>query len=124
MSTSFLGATAIGIAALAAVPVNAAPYVNFERNEAYEGSSSLGSVNELHIGYKSSLGEKANWYGQLGPAFLAPENGDSSTQVSGKVGLGADLTDELNAYGEFSFVTAEGDADNGYATKLGLTYSF
>tara|TARA_Y100001963_G_scaffold69988_1_gene97446 strand:- start:17 stop:391 length:375 start_codon:yes stop_codon:yes gene_type:complete len=124
MSTSFLGISVAAIAALSAIPAQASPYINFERNEVYEGSSSLGSVNELHVGYKSSLGEKANWYGQLGPAFLAPENGDSSTQVSGKVGLGADLTDELNAYGEFSFVTAEGDADNGYATKLGLTYSF
>ena len=124
MSTSFLGISVAAIAALSAIPAQASPYINFERNEVYEGSSSLGSVNELHVGYKSSLGEKANWYGQLGPAFISPENGDSSTQVSGKVGLGADLTDQLNAYGEFSFVTAEGDADNGYGTKLGLTYSF
>ena len=124
MSTSFLGISVAAIAALSAIPAQASPYINFERNEVYEGSSSLGSVNELHVGYKSSLGEKANWYGQLGPAFISPDGGDSSTQVSGKVGLGADLTDELNAYGEFSFVTAEGDDDNGYATKLGLTYSF
>ena len=114
---------ALAIAAVGG-PAMAGPYVNFERNQAYEGSSSLGSVNELHVGYKSALGEKADWYGQVGPAFLSPESGDSSTQLSGKIGANLGLTPNLDGYGEFSFVTAEGDADNGYASKLGITYTF
>ena len=124
MSNSFLGLSVAAIAALCAIPVQASPYVNVERNQAYEGSSSIGSVTEFHVGYKSALSDNANWYGQLGPALLSPQDDDSSTQLSGKIGADVNLNTALNAYGEFSFVTTEGDADNGFASKLGLTYTF
>lgn len=102
----------------------AGPYLNVENNQAWQGSDALGGVTELHIGYKANVSDNASLFGQLGPAFLTPDGGDSSTQLSGKVGGDVGLSDNLQAYGEFSFVTAEGDADNGYGTKLGMTYSF
>ena len=40
----------------------------------------------------------------------------------GKVGIGIDVAEDVNIYGEISFITDEDD--NGYGTKFGVTYSF
>ena len=54
--------------------------------------------------------------------MIAIDGADTDTELSGKAGLGIDLSEKLNAYGEVSFVT--GDDENGYATKVGLKYAF
>ena len=61
------------------------------------------------------------------PAFLLPNDGDETTELSGKVGISTAVTEKLDAYGEISAMTTgemdfEEDMDLG--VKLGLTYSF
>jgi hypothetical protein len=105
----------------------AGPYVNLETNSGFTGSSYDGSVIETHVGYASDLGDASSFYVQAGPAFLLPSDGDETTELSGKVGISTDVTDQLEAYGEVSAMTTgemdfEEDLDLG--VKLGLTYSF
>ena len=100
----------------------AGPYVNVEANSGWAGSDYEGTVTELHVGYEGELGESAGWYAQAGPAIVSPDGEESSTEFSGKVGVGVELTERLEAYGEISFIT--GDDDTGYGTKAGVTYRF
>ena len=55
---------------------------------------------------------------------MAVDGEDNDTQLSGKAGIGIDATENLNFYGEVSVLTAEGDADNAWGTKIGAKYSF
>lgn len=100
----------------------AGPYVNVENNAGFTGSEYNGNVTEFHVGYEGDLGEDASYYVQAGPAVIAADGEEIDTELSGKAGVGIALTEQLGAYGEVSFVTS--DDDNGYATKLGLKYSF
>ena len=105
----------------------AGPYVNLESNSSFTGSSYDGSVIETHVGYESELGEASSWYIQGGPAFLLPNDGDETTELSGKVGLSTAVTEQLEAYGEVSAMTTgemdfEEDIDLG--VKAGLTFRF
>ena len=45
-----------------------------------------------------------------------------SVFLGGKVGGGVNVTEKLNLYGEFSFLT--GDVANAYGTKVGAKYHF
>ena len=115
------------LAAVVAAPLFASaavagPYVNVENNAGFTGSSYNGNITEFHVGYEGDIGESAGYYVQAGPAVIAIDGADTDTELSGKAGLGIDLSEKLNAYGEVSFVT--GDDENGYATKLGLKYAF
>ena len=102
------------------VPAYAGFYLNPEFNQTDLGGEFVGNVIDLHIGYENSVGENGSFYLQGGPSFI---NGtvDSDTRLSAKAGGGYDLSDKLNAYGEFAVVT---DDVNTYGTKLGLKYSF
>ena len=105
----------------------AGPYVNLESNSGFTGSSYDGSVIETHVGYAADLGDASSFYVQAGPAFLLPNDGDETTELSGKVGISTAVTEKLDAYGEISAMTTgemdfEEDMDLG--VKLGLTYSF
>ena len=115
------------LAAVAAAPLFASaavagPYVNVENNAGFTGSEYNGNITEFHAGFEGPLGESAGYYVQAGPAVVSIEGEDLETELSGKAGVGIDLTESLNAYGEVSFIT--GDDDNGYATKVGLKYAF
>ena len=115
------------LAAVAATPFVASaaiagPYVNVENNAGFTGSEYNGNITEFHAGFEGPLGESAGYYVQAGPAVVSIEGEDLETELSGKAGVGIDLTESLNAYGEVSFIT--GDDDNGYATKVGLKYAF
>ena len=103
------------------VPAYSQWYLNPEFNQASVGSKWGGNTIELHLGFEDSIGENGSYYIQAGPNFINPSVGDSDTKLSGKVGGGYDLSDKLNAYGEFAVVT---DDVNTYGTKLGLKYSF
>jgi outer membrane autotransporter protein len=113
---------AVAALSVVAAPAIAAPYVNIEANSGWIGSDYSGTVIDNHVGYEGSLGESSSWYVQGGPAIVAVDGEDSELELSGKAGLGVDLTESLSAYGEVSFLT--GDDDNGYGGKLGVTYRF
>ena len=123
MKALFFAAAASILAAPAAI---AGPYVNAETNVGYTGNDFNGSVTDLHIGYEAPLGENAGYYVQAGPAIVAVNGEENETEISGKAGLGIDVSDAVNIYGEVSFLTEEQDlSDNlGVGVKAGVKYSF
>ncbi len=105
----------------------AGPYVNLESNSGFTGSSYDGSVIETHLGWEADLGEASSWYIQAGPAILAPQDGETTTELSGKVGISTDVTENLEAYGEVSAMTTDEmnfDEDLDFGVKAGLTFRF
>ena len=115
----FAATAALSVSAGAAF---AGPDVNIENNTGFTGEDDDGTESETQVGQESGLGDSAAWYIQAGPAFVAADGEDLETEISGKVGLGVDVTENINVYGEVGFITDEDD--NGYGTKVGLTYSF
>ena len=101
----------------------AGPYVNVENNAGFLGSDYAGSVTDLAIGYSADLGDNTTVGAQVVPAFVNPDEGDGSTQISGKIYGDVDLTEKLNVYGEFALLTVD-DEDNLYNLKTGLTWNF
>ena len=112
LASAFIGAPAI-----------AGPYVNVESNASYTGSDYQSRTTDFHIGYEGG-NETFDWYVQGGPAVVAADDVDSDTQMSGKVGASVAATDKLDFYGEVSVLTADGDVDNSWGTKIGTKYSF
>ena len=110
---TFLPAALIAVAA----PATAGPYINVEANSAFVGSDYAATVLDNHVGFK-----QGNWYVQAGPSIVAGDGVDSTVELSGKAGASFDLSENLSAYGEVSFMTS--DTDNVYGTKVGLTYEF
>ena len=102
----------------------AGPYVNIENNAGFVGSDYSGATTEFHVGYEGDLGESAGYYVQAGPSLVSVDGEDTTTELSGKVGVTAELTERVSAYGEVAFTTIDGSDDNGYGTKVGLTYRF
>ena len=106
-----------------AAPAIAGPYVNVETNAGFKGSDFGAATTDLHLGYEGDLGETASYYVQGGPALVSVDGEDLETELSGKAGVGVDLTDSMNLYGEVSFLT-DGSEDANYGAKLGVKYSF
>lgn len=104
----------------------AGPYANVESNSGYLGNDYQGGVTDVHIGYDNALGERATYYIQGGPAFVFEDGADTETELSGKAGVGVDITDELNIYGEISFLTEDRsfEEDLNVGVKAGATYRF
>ncbi len=122
---AFIAAAAA--APLFAAPAFAGPYVNIESNSGFTGTDYDSTLLETHVGVEGALGENAGWYVQGGPAIVMPDNGDTTTELSGKVGISVDVTESLNAYGEVAAITTEEinfDEDLNVGVKLGLKYSF
>jgi hypothetical protein len=119
----------IAVAALSALsaPAFAGPYANVENNAGWVGNDYVGAVTEVHAGYEFEAGEDAIIYVQAGPAFVSIEDEDLSTEVSGKLGVVADVSENFEVYGEVAFITAdqEFDVDTlSLGTKVGATYRF
>ena len=119
----------IAVAALSALsaPAFAGPYANVENKAAWLGNNFEGAVTEVHVGYEFEAGEDAIIYVQAGPAFVSIEDEDLSTEASGKIGIIADVSTNVEIYGEVAFLTAdqEFDVDTlALATKAGLLYRF
>ena len=119
------------LAAVAASPFFASaalagPYVNVETNAGWVGNDYSAAVTDLHVGYEAPLGEDASWYIQGGPAMVSIDGEDTETEYSGKAGLGVDVTERLNVYGEVSFLTEDQsfEDDLGVGAKLGAKFSF
>tara|TARA_R100001594_G_scaffold31479_1_gene58711 strand:- start:140 stop:511 length:372 start_codon:yes stop_codon:yes gene_type:complete len=116
--------TLAAIAASSALPATAGVYVNVESNAGYTGSDYEGRTTDLHLGYEGEAG-KLGYYIQGGPAIISEDAAeDSNTQFSGKVGATVSATERLDVYGEVAVLTAEGDADNSYSTKIGTKFKF
>ena len=122
MIKSVLAAAAA--APLLAAPAFAGPYVNIEANSGFTGSDYLGTTTEFHVGYAGPIGESAGYYIQAGPALVAEDGGDTTTELSGKVGIDVAASESVDVYGEISFITIDGSDDNGYGTKVGVKYNF
>ena len=102
----------------------AGPYVNIESNAGFTGTDYDSAVTDLHVGYEGALGESAGYYVQAGPAIVSIDGEDRTTELSGKAGVGVDVTENVNLYGEVSFLTIDGSDDNAYGTKVGVKYTF
>ena len=99
----------------------AGPYANVEANSGWTGNDFEGSTIEIHKGYEGALGEKGSWFVQGGPAIVAPDDGSASAEFSGKVGASYDVSEAVEVYGEYSFITGD---EFGSGTKVGVTYTF
>ena len=114
---------AAGILLSAAAPAVAGPYANVENNGTWKDAEFGTGVTEVHAGYAFENGI----YVQGGPAFLSAKGQGGVTEYSGKVGFGADLSDDLNLYGEVSFLTEDKEFsldELNIGTKVGITYKF
>ena len=122
------------IAAVAASPfllagaAFAGPYVNVESNISYPDGDYSGATTDLHIGFEGALGEKADYYVQGGPSFIAVDGTDGSEgEFSGKVGVNVAATESIGVYGELSGISDEdsaGDDIVNFGGKLGVKYVF
>ena len=101
----------------------AGPYVNVESNSGFAGSDYSATVTDLHVGYEDGIGETGSYYIQAGPAIVSVDGEDRETEFSGKVGVGVDVAENVNVYGEIAFLT-DGSEDASYGTKLGVKYNF
>ena len=120
-------AAAAAASALAAGSAMAGPYVNVETNAGWVGNDYSGATTETHVGFEGDLGTDAGWYVQAGPAFVSEDGGETTTELSGKVGIGVDVTERINLYGEVAAITAgeiDFDEDLSYGVKVGATYRF
>ena len=108
----------VGIAALVSPAQAENFYLNPEFNAAFSGSDYSGSVLDAGIGY-----EDGGFYAQIGPSVLWVDGGETEVGFSGKTGVTASVSSNLNAYGEVSFAKYE-DIDAGYGLKVGTKYSF
>jgi len=102
-------------------PAFAGPYANVESNSSWYGADALGTVIEIHGGYEGTITEGVGYYVQAGPALVLPEEGSNDTQFSGKAGVTAEVTEKLEVYGEYAFITGDEFGSN---VKAGATYRF
>ena len=127
MIKSVFAAAAVA-AAFAPAAALAGPYVNIETNSGFAGSDYDSTLLETHIGFESALGESASWYVQGGPAvsFVDGED-DSTTEVSGKIGLSVAASENLSVYGEVAAITTneiDFDEDLNANVKAGVKLTF
>ena len=109
-------------ATLASTPAMAGVYINAESNASYTGNDYTSRTTDLHVGYEGDVGA-LGYYVQGGPAIVGADGVDGTTETSGKLGASVAASDNLDVYGEVSFITDE-DADNAYGTKIGAKYNF
>lgn len=121
IKTAFVALAATTLSAGAAV---AGPYVNVETNAGYTGSEYNSAVTEFHAGFEGPIGESAGYYVQAGPAIVAVDGEDTTNELSGKAGIGVDVAENVNVYGEVAFITVDGQDDNNYGLKAGVKFNF
>ena len=123
MKAAFIAA---GAASFLAAPAFAGPYVNIETNAGYTDGEYGSATTDFHVGFEGDLGTSAGWYVQGGPALVNVDGEGTDNEYSGKAGIGVDLSEQLNVYGEVSFLTADQDFadDLGVGVKAGATFRF
>ena len=108
-------------------PAFAGPYANVENNASWIGSEFEMGVTEVHAGYEIEAGEDVAIYVQAGPAFISIEDEDLETEISGYIGITADVSESFELYGEVGFLTADQEFDTdtlSVSTEVGATYRF
>ena len=108
-------------ALFAAAPAIAGPYANIESNTSWSGNDYQLSVIEAHGGYTGEVGEDGSWYLQAGPALVSPDGEQEEVEFSGKAGVSYQVSEAVNVYGEYSFLTG---TEFGTGVKAGVTYTF
>ena len=111
---------AVAAASAVSTPAFAGFYLNAEVNSGFSGQDYTGSATDLHLGYEGSNGS-ASYYVQGGALLSIPDDAESKTNFSGKVGGSISAAEKIDVYGEFSVVTND---TNSYGSKLGLKYKF
>lgn len=121
-----LAAIAAGAASFVAAPAFAGPYTQIETNAGYTGDQYNGAVTDFHIGVDGDLAENVSYYVQGGPALVNVDGEGTDNEYSGKAGVGVDLSERLNVYGEVSFLTIDQtfDEDLNVGVKAGATFRF
>ena len=117
-------AAAVAATAMGAGSAFAGPYVNIENNTGYAGNDYKAAITDFHVGYEGDITESVDYYVQAGPAIVAQDGEDTTTEISGKAGLGADIAESVNVYGEVAFITVDGSDEADYNLKAGVTYRF
>lgn len=107
-------------------PAMAGVYGNVETNAGVTGGEYQGATTEIHLGAEGELGS-ATVYAQGGPALVAVDGVDGAElEYSGKAGIGIDVGERTNVYGEIAFQTVERefDGDIPLGLKAGVKYNF
>ena len=119
-SVGALAAPFIGTAAIAG------PYANVETNVLWQGGNYDGALTELHVGYEYEASEDVTLYVQAGPAVVSVSGEENETEVSGYLGAVAEVSDNVELYGELGFLTGGGDFSDELFIGLeaGATYRF
>ena len=116
-----LGASALAAPAVAGVYGNVETNAGITANDGYQGATT-----EMHIGVEGEVGS-ATVYAQGGPALVAVDgvNG-AELEYSGKAGIGVDVGERTNVYGEVAFQTVEREfnGDIPLGLKAGVKYNF
>ena len=99
----------------------AGPYANVESNSAAFGDDFQVSVVEAHVGYEENISDTTSYYVQAGPAFTLRDGEEATTDFSGKVGISTEVSENVEVYGEYAFITGE---ELTSAVKTGVTYRF
>ena len=98
-------------------------YLNVEANTGVVRSE-LGAVTtEAHIGVEDTTASGASWYVQAGPMLNSNTGiGETSVDLSGKLGGSVPVNSRVDLYGELSFATT--DMDTAYGAKVGTKFKF
>ena len=105
--------------------------MNVESNLSYPDGEYSAATTDIHLGYEGTVGAegKVAYYVQGGPSLNHTETADDTeTEISGKIGASAPLTDDLAAYAEISGATAgedsDGDTIRNWGAKIGAKFTF
>ena len=98
-------------------------YLNVEANTGVV-QSELGAVTtEAHIGVEDTTESGASWYVQAGPMLNSNTGmGETTLDLSGKLGGSVPVNSRVDLYGELSFATS--DMDTAYGAKAGAKFKF
>ncbi len=126
MKSIIIAGLLLGAAHGLTAPAIAGVYGNIETNAGITGGEYQNATTEMHLGVEGEVGP-ATVYAQAGPALIAVEGVDGTElEYSGKAGIGVDIGERTNVYGEVAFQTVEREfnGDIPLGLKAGLKYSF
>lgn len=127
---SFVSKTIASVGAIAAPFIGTAalagPYANVETNILWQGGDYDGALTELHVGYEYEASEDVTLYVQAGPAFVSVDGEENETEISGYLGAVAELSDNVEVYGELGLLTSGNSFNDELFVGLeaGATYRF
>ena len=123
MKSLLIGAASAVAFAPAAI---AGPYINVENNAGWSGAGEegldfVGSATDFHLGIEGSNNNVSGGI-QAGPMLVAPENAETTVELSGKAFGSVALSPKADLYGEISFATAEEMDYANFGTKVGVKF--